>query len=285
MKHLLITGANGQLGNEMRVLAERFPNMQFTFTDVAELDICDAAAINDFLDAHRADYIINCAAYTAVDRAESDAERCRTINAVAPKLLGEAAARRGARVVHISTDYVYSGSACRPYTESDPVAPTSVYGATKLEGEQLLFGACREAMVLRTSWLYSTFGNNFVKTMIRLGRERAELGVIFDQVGTPTYARDLAMTILSIIDGDKFAPGVYNFSNEGVCSWYDFALKIHELAGVTGCKVRPIETAEYPTPAVRPHYSVMNKRKLKETFGTEVAHWESALRRCFADMV
>lgn len=284
MKNILVTGSNGQLGNEIRLMSAHYPSLNFWFTDVAELDICNQESIRDYLQDKQVDYIINCAAYTAVDKAEGDTAMCARINADAVSNLGEAAAVKGARVIHVSTDYVYSGTGCRPYVESDPTSPGSVYGITKLEGENVLFEQCPDSIVMRTSWLYSAFGNNFVKTMIRLGRERTSLGVIFDQVGTPTYARDLAEAILSIIDTDKFVAGIYNYSNEGVCSWYDFALKIHQLAGIASCKVLPIETSDYPTPAKRPHYSVMNKKKLKDTFGIEIPHWEESLRKCITQL-
>lgn len=282
MKNILVTGSNGQLGSEIRELSIQYPNLKFWFTDVAELNICDLEAIRTFLTDKQIDFIVNCAAYTAVDKAESDVLNCSRINADAVSNLGEAASAIGARVIHISTDYVYTGTNCSPYCETDGTAPFSVYGITKLAGEKELFRQCPESLVLRTSWLYSVYGSNFVKTMIRLGIERDKLGVIFDQIGTPTYAADLARTILLIIDGTLFVPGVYNYSNEGVCSWYDFALKIHELAGITGCQVSPIETSDYPTPAKRPPYSVMNKKKIKETFGIKIPHWEASLKKCIS---
>lgn len=285
MKNILVTGSNGQLGNEIRVLSSNYPDLNFWFTDVAELDICNLDAIRDYVADQPLDAIINCAAYTAVDKAETDRELCEAINAQAPANLGILAAAKGAKMIQVSTDYVYSGTACKPYLESDPVAPVSVYGITKLEGEKRLLGVCDNSVVLRTSWLYSSFGNNFVKTMIRLGNERPQLGVIFDQVGTPTYARDLAETILKLITAPNFVAGIYNYSNEGVCSWYDFAKKIHELAGITTCKVKPIETTDYPTPAQRPHYSVMNKKKLKNTFGITIPHWEESLKKCVDQLV
>ncbi|MGL4293919.1 MAG: dTDP-4-dehydrorhamnose reductase [Bacteroidales bacterium] len=280
MKHILVTGSNGQLGSEIRAMSEQFPQLMFYFTDLNDLDICNQEAIRLFLQDKPLDYIINCAAYTAVDKAETDCVTCSAVNADAPVNLAEAARIKGARMIHVSTDYVYSGNSCRPYRESDPTAPVSVYGITKLEGEKRLFEECSEALVLRTSWLYSGFGNNFVKTMMRLGRERDSLGVIFDQVGTPTYARDLASVILRIIAEERFQNGIYNFSNEGVCSWYDFALKIHQLAGISGCHVRPLQTEEYPTPAKRPYYSVMDKKKFRDTFEIEIPHWEESLREC-----
>ncbi|MEG0994271.1 MAG: dTDP-4-dehydrorhamnose reductase [Bacteroidales bacterium] len=284
MKNILVTGSNGQLGNEIRVLSSNYPDLNFWFTDVAELDICDLDAIRDYVADKPLYAIINCAAYTAVDKAESDRELCEAINAQAPANLGVVATEKGAKMIQVSTDYVYSGTACKPYTESDPVAPVSVYGITKLEGEKRLLAVCENSVILRTSWLYSSFGNNFVKTMIRLGNERPQLGVIFDQVGTPTYARDLADVILKLIMAPEFVIGIYNYSNEGVCSWYDFARKIHEFAGIATCEVKPIETADYPTPAQRPHYSVMNKKKLKNRFGIAIPHWEESLRECMVQL-
>ncbi len=286
MKNILVTGSNGQLGNAIRELATQYPELNFYFTDVAELDICDPNAISDFLADKQLDYVVNCAAYTAVDKAETDLSLCDKLNNTAVGYLAKAAVEKGARMIHVSTDYVYSGSACKPYTEEDDTAPVSAYGITKLAGEESLFNHCKDAVVLRTSWLYSEYGNNFVKTMIRLGNERDSLGVIFDQVGTPTYAADLARAILTIVSANEdFQPGVYNFSNEGVCSWYDFAVKIHELAGVANCHVKPIETADYPTPATRPHYSVMNKKKIRSVYGFDIPHWEASLRLCIANLL
>ncbi|WP_455499059.1 dTDP-4-dehydrorhamnose reductase [Coprobacter sp.] len=280
MAKVLITGANGQLGNEMRCLAEKDKKNTFLFTDVQDLDITDSESVMKFVTDHNIDIIVNCAAYTAVDKAEDDEELCRKINALAVENLAKAAVVNQAKIIHISTDYVYSGVHYKPYSESDETAPCSVYGVTKLEGERLLFDNCSEAVVLRTSWLYSTFGNNFVKTMIRLGKERERLNVIFDQIGTPTYAGDLAKMIMTIIDSGTFIPGVYNFSNEGVCSWYDFTKTIHRIAGITTCKVMPIEGREYPSRAIRPYYSVMNKRKIKETYAVSIPYWEESLVKC-----
>ena len=279
MKNILVTGSNGQLGNELRLLSVNYPDYNFLFTDVAELNICDKEAIDVFFRDKKIDYVINCAAYTAVDKAESDALMCRRINAEAVEYLAEAAAAAKARMIHVSTDYVYSGTSCVPYVESDLTDPVSMYGITKLEGEHLLFSFCKEAIILRTAWLYSAFGNNFVKTMIRLGKERDQLNVVFDQVGTPTYARDLAQAILDIISSGHFEPGIYNYSDEGVCSWYDFAVKIHQLAGVV-CQVNPIETWQYPAPAKRPSYSVLNKKKIKDTYHLTIPHWEASLAHC-----
>lgn len=283
IKNILVTGANGQLGNEFRLLADNYPCFRFYFTDVEELDICDEKAVSDFVVIHKIDYILNAAAYTAVDKAEDNVEACRRINTFAVQNLGKAASACGAKVFHVSTDYVYSGVHYKPYTEDDQTAPCSVYGTTKLEGEKLLFAACPDSIVVRTSWLYSCFGNNFVKTMLRLGREKTELNVVFDQIGTPTYASDLALAILKIVmasENGNFHSGIYNFSNEGVCSWYDFTKAIHRLAGIKNCTVRPIEGSEYPARATRPFYSVMNKNKIKKTFGLVIPQWEESLSVC-----
>lgn len=276
---ILITGCNGQLGNEMQLLEKNFPQHTWLNTDVAELDITDADAVEQFVRENRVDGIVNCAAYTAVDKAESDEEFCRKLNAEAPAILAKAIERQGGWMIQISTDYVFDGTQHTPYREDAATCPNSVYGRTKLEGEQKVLSLCKRAMVIRTAWLYSTFGNNFVKTMLRLGREKKELGVIFDQIGTPTYARDLAVAIFAAIE-KGIVPGIYHFSNEGVASWYDFTLAIHRLAGIESCRVRPIHTTDYPTPATRPHYSVLDKSKIKETFGIEIPHWETSLAEC-----
>lgn len=283
MKHLLITGANGQLGSEMRRLAAEHPQFGYHFTDSTELDITDRRAVMAYVEEHPVDCIVNCAAYTAVDRAEDDHEACRLLNALAPGYLADAAQAYGAALVHVSTDYVFDGTQHVPYVETDPTCPATVYGRTKLEGEREVLSRCRRAMVVRTAWLYSSFGNNFVKTMLRLGREKESLGVIFDQVGTPTYARDLAEAIFAALC-QGIVPGVYHFSNEGVCSWYDFTKAIHRLAGITTCRVRPLHTAEYPAKAPRPHYSVLDKTKIKQTYGIEIPHWEESLARCLKEL-
>ena len=279
MKNVLITGANGQLGNEMRVLSVENPEYTYFFTDVAELDICNEQAVQDFVKANNIHVIVNCAAYTAVDNAEDNVELCTKLNADAVGYLAKAAEANGAEFIQISTDYVFDGTAHIPYQETEPTCPNSVYGHTKLVGEQNALTFCTRSMVIRTAWLYSTFGNNFVKTMIRLGKERESLGVIFDQVGTPTYARDLARAIFAAIR-QGVVPGVYHFSNEGVCSWYDFTKAIHRLADITTCCVKPLHTEEYPTPAKRPHYSVLDKTKIKNMYGIEIPYWEDSLKEC-----
>ena len=279
---ILITGSNGQLGNEMRVLSKEHGKHQYFFTDVIQaddtylLDITDKAAVSAFVEAHSIDLIVNCAAYTNVDKAEEDEATAQKINADALVVLGS----QGVKVIHISTDYVFSGDEHVPCRESDPVAPRTAYGRTKYMGEKNLLAACPEAVILRTAWLYSIYGNNFVKTMIRLGQEKEKLGVVFDQIGTPTYAADLAWAIFTVIETPAWHPGVYHFTNEGVCSWYDFTLAIHELAGITQCQVRPILSEEYQYKTPRPHYSVLDKSKFKKTFSVEIPHWREALIRC-----
>lgn len=276
---ILITGCNGQLGNEMQLLEKENPQHTYYNTDVAELDITDQQAIERFVDEHAIDGIVNCAAYTAVDKAEANETLCQLLNAEAPAYLAHAVGRRGGWMIQISTDYVFDGTKHTPYVEDDDTCPNSVYGRTKLVGEINVQKLCERSMIIRTAWLYSTFGNNFVKTMIRLGHEKPELGVIFDQIGTPTYARDLARVIMTAIE-QGIRPGIYHFSNEGVTSWYDFTKAIHRLAGITTCRVRPLHTAEYPTPAARPHYSVLDKTKIKQTYGIDIPYWEESLADC-----
>jgi len=267
--NILITGCNGQLGNEIQLLESKYPQHDFFNTDVAELDITDADAIRQFVNDNQIDGIINCAAYTAVDKAESNEELCTKLNAEAPAYLAQAIDERGGWMVQVSTDYVFDGTNHTPYREDEDTCPNSVYGSTKLVGELNVQKLCRQSMIIRTAWLYSTFGNNFVKTMLRLGREKNELGVIFDQIGTPTYARDLAVAIMAAVS-KGIVPGIYHFSNEGVISWYDFTKAIHRIAGIDTCHVRPLHTSEYPTPAARPHYSVLDKTRIKETYGIEI---------------
>ena len=280
---ILITGCNGQLGNEMQLLEEKNPQHTYFNTDVAELDITDQKAIETFVEEQKIDGIVNCAAYTAVDKAEDNQKLCTKLNANAPEYLAAAIEKRGGWMIQISTDYVFDGTNHTPYVETDPVCPNSVYGSTKLDGEKAVMAACPQSMIIRTAWLYSTFGNNFVKTMIRLGKEKPELGVIFDQIGTPTYARDLAVAIFAAIN-QGVKSGIYHFSNEGVISWYDFTKAIHRIAGITTCHVRPLHTSEYPTPAARPHYSVLDKTKIKQTLGIEIPYWEESLAECIREL-
>ena len=277
--NILVTGCNGQLGNEMQLLEKLHPEHIYFNTDVAELDITNREAIEQFVGDNAIDGIVNCAAYTAVDKAEENQEFCHLLNADAPGFLAEAIEKRGGWMIQVSTDYVFDGTNHKPYVETDPVCPNSTYGRTKLAGEQAVLNNCKKSMIIRTAWLYSTFGNNFVKTMIRLGREKAELGVIFDQIGTPTYAHDLAVAIFAAISNGVVS-GIYHFSNEGVISWYDFTKAIHRIAGISTCHVRPLHTEEYPTPAARPHYSVLDKTKIKQTYNIEIPYWEESLEVC-----
>ncbi|MCW3786755.1 dTDP-4-dehydrorhamnose reductase [Plebeiibacterium sediminum] len=284
--NILVTGGNGQLGSELKHIAFQYPQLNCMFTDVEELDITNQDDIISYVEEHNVGLIINCAAYTAVDKAESDIERARIINATAVKNLIKACELSSAKLIHISTDYVFNGEAFCPLKESDQVIPLGVYGLTKLEGEQYVVSSNEEGIIIRTSWLYSSFGNNFVKTMMRLGVERESLGVIFDQVGTPTYAADLAGAIMSIINSNEKLDKkgkVYHYSNEGVASWYDFALAIFELSGIK-CIVNPIEASEYPTPAKRPYYSVLNKKKIKNDFNISIPYWRDSLRSCLYEI-
>lgn len=288
-KNVLVTGANGQLGSELRrATADHNDILNFIFTDVAELDITDIQAVDEFVKNNKIRYIINCAAYTAVDKAEDDTELCYKINKDAVRNLGIAAANNQAKVIHVSTDYVFDGTGSRPYTESDQVCPKSVYGKSKQEGESALLEACADSIIIRTAWLYSTFGNNFVKTMIKLGKERESLNVVADQTGTPTNAADLAKAIVKILDyseaNSHFKAGIYHYSNEGITTWYNFTKAIHHDAGITTCKVNPISTDQYPTRASRPQYSVLDKSKIKAAFGIQIPQWEDSLRVCITEL-
>ena len=316
MKKVLVTGANGQLGAALRQCTVGMDGFAFFFTDIDTLDICDRSQMDDFIRLHHVDVIINCAAYTAVDRAEDEPELCARINCDAVRSIGEIAASVHACVIHISTDYVFDGcirienlpadhrsaashpadhlpaanlpatshpTAMRPYRETDVPHPISVYGKTKLAGEQALSATCRNSIILRTAWLYSETGMNFVKTMLRLGRERDTVDIVADQHGTPTYAGDLAEVIKTILAADSFTPGVYHYTNAGVCTWYDFAVKIFELTGIC-CKANPITTLAYPTRAVRPSYSVLDKTKIIETYAVQIPVWEASLAKCLRSL-
>jgi dTDP-4-dehydrorhamnose reductase len=281
MKKILVTGANGQLGSELKKLSKD-EQFEFIFTDVNELDITDIQACTVFFDKVKPHFVINCAAFTAVDKAESDKKLAWKINVDAVKNLAISSSLHGSYLIQISTDYVFDGKSSVPYVERDLVAPQSEYGKSKAAAE-LEALSYHKSLIIRTSWLYSTFGNNFVKTMIRLGKEREFLNVVFDQVGTPTYAEDLASTILKIMgkisaDDKKFVAGIFHYSNEGVCSWYDFACAVMKLNGLK-CKVYPIETKDYPVPAKRPEFGVLNKTKIKSTYGIDIHHWYSSLER------
>ena len=278
---ILITGSNGQLGNEIQKLASVYTHYDFLYTDVNELDITNAADVNQYFEIHNPDVIINCAAYTAVDKAETDEATAFLVNAGAPGILARAAADTSAFMVHISTDYVYAGRNFQPYVETDTVHPVSVYGKSKLTGEKAVREAGGKAIIIRTSWLYSAFGNNFIKTMMKYGRERESLNVVFDQIGTPTYAHDLAKAILDILPAAMTAENteIFHYSNEGVASWYDFAKAIHEIANIT-CQVNPIPTKDYPLPAERPFYSVLDKSKIKKHFSIEIPYWRDSVKAC-----
>ena len=283
--NILVTGTNGQLGCEMQRLGAVSPN-NYIFTDVAELDVTDAGAVLRAAEQTRAEAIVNCAAYTNVERAEEDEATADRLNRLAPANLAAAAAATGATLIHISTDYVFDGTAHTPYTEQAPTAPLGVYGRTKLAGEQAVEASGCSYLILRTAWLYSAFGNNFLKTMLRLTAERESLNVVFDQIGTPTYAGDLALGIFSVIEGQQFRghEGLYHFSNEGVSSWYDFAVEIAAAAGHDKCRIEPCHTAEYPSKAPRPAYSVLDKSKFKTTFGIEIPHWRESMLYCLKTM-
>lgn len=282
--NILITGCNGQLGNELQLLEAKYQQHTFFNTDVNELDITNQLAVDDYVFRNQIDCIINCAAYTAVDKAEEQKELCTTLNTVAPSYLAAAVEKRGGCMIQISTDYVFDGTHSTPYVETDTPAPNSVYGCTKLAGELGVTKFCKKSIVIRTAWLYSTFGNNFVKTMLHLGRERKELGVVADQIGSPTYAADLAAAIMTIVEkGVK--PGVYHYTNEGVASWYDFTKAIHRMAGIKDCNVKPIHTSDYPTAATRPAYSVLDKKKITDDYQLTIPHWEEALQRCMDSLL
>ena len=277
---VLITGANGQLGNEMRRLGAVSPN-EYLFTDVAELDITDKAAVAEFVKSNNVEIIVNCAAYTNVDKAEDDEATAELINATAVRNLAEAVKAVDGTLFHVSTDYVFGSEGNTPRTEDMPTNPLGVYGKTKLHGEQAIAEVGAKSIIIRTAWLYSEFGNNFLKTMLRLTAEKESLNVVFDQVGSPTYAGDLALAIFSIIEGGVYAgnEGVYHFSNEGVCSWYDFATEIAAAAGHE-CVVLPCHSNEFPSKVTRPPFSVLDKTKIKTTFGIEIPHWRDSMLYC-----
>jgi dTDP-4-dehydrorhamnose reductase len=278
MKNILVTGGNGQLGSSLRKISPSCPDFSFTFIDFDDLDLTKAGEVYEFFSSRHIDYIINCAAFTAVDQAESQQKAAFNVNAGIPRLLAGIADLHKIRLIQISTDYVYDGKMSLPHTENETPAPASVYAESKLEGEKALWDH-PSAIIIRTSWLYGEFGKNFLKIMLHLGNERKELGVVFDQTGTPTYTGDLAQTLMDIIsfsEKNEFIPGVYNYTNEGVCSWYDFAREIM-IQGGKNCKIKPIRTSEYPLPAKRPEYSVLDKSKIKLTFGIEIPYWKDSL--------
>ncbi len=281
--NILITGANGQLGHEMRNMLAGDQRFNAIYTDVAGddvtmLDITDENAVNRMVKDRNIQVIVNCVAYTAVDAAEDDEPTARLLNATAVGILARVAKQHGARMVHVSTDYVFDGQACTPYTEDHPTSPQSAYGRTKLDGERLLLDTLGDdAVIMRTAWLYSPYGKNFVKTMLTLGQTKPALKVVFDQVGSPTCARDLARAIVTVITAQSWHPGIYHYSNEGVISWYDFTIAIHRIAGIKGCDVQPCHSDEFPAKAHRPAYSVLDKTKFKTTFGVHVPYWQDSL--------
>lgn len=279
MANILVTGANGQLGSELRTLAASQSQHQFLFTDRDEVDITDAQQVAKCFAEFKPHFCINCAAYTAVDKAETDQEVAYKINALAVKNLAEACTATGARFLHVSTDYVFDGQGTAPYKEDHPTNPVSVYGKTKLQGEQDALAANKDVIIIRTSWVYSEHGHNFVKTMLRLMQSRPELGVVADQWGSPTYAADLAEAILYIVNSGTWKPGIYHYSNAGAITWHDFAQAIQEGSGFD-CKVNAITTADYPTPASRPAYSVMDTQKIQEVYGIRLKDWKESLQVC-----
>lgn len=282
--NILVTGSAGQLGHSLRDIAADSAN-RYIFTDVAELDITDKSAIIRMMESENIKLVINCAAYTNVDKAEDDFDTANLINNTAVRNLAESCKQFGATLIHVSTDYVFDGSSNIPYTEDMPLAPLGVYGVTKLHGEQAVLESGCDYIIIRTSWLYSEYGKNFVKTMMMLTEERETLNVVFDQAGTPTYAGDLARVIYNIVENNKYKGnnGIYHFSNEGVCSWYDFAHEISELAR-TECDIRPCHSNEFPSKVNRPHYSVLDKTKIKTTFGLTIPYWKDSLRVCISNL-
>ncbi|MFA6950825.1 MAG: dTDP-4-dehydrorhamnose reductase [Lentimicrobiaceae bacterium] len=282
MLKILVTGSNGQLGSQLRQLSLVYPDIEFMFTDLPELDITNQARIEEVMSAFSPEWLINCAAYTAVDKAETDVALASLLNIDAPALLAKACTRHHVRMVHISTDYVFNGEGFQPYTEDHPKAPKGVYGNTKASGEDLVLSANPEALLVRTAWLYSIYGANFVKTILRLAREKGTMRIVSDQVGTPTWAGDLAVAILTMIKQNTPA-GIYHFSNEGVCSWYDFAKAIVEIQGMD-CIVNPTDTAGYPVPAPRPFYSVLDKTKYKTATGQSIPYWRESLKQCLQQL-
>lgn len=279
----LITGANGQLGTELHEILEReFPG-QTLYTDVQELDLTNAKAVDSYVANNEITHIVNCAAYTAVDRAEEEKMLCAAVNTDAVKNLAMAADANGAKIIHISTDYVFDGTNHRPYRESDKVNPISQYGTTKRKGETLLLALAPQAIIIRTAWLYSAHGKNFVKTMLRLADSQPEIKVVCDQIGTPTFARDLARAVVKVLQSHQWVPGIYHFTDEGAASWYDFAKAIFRIAG-KDVKITPIPTEDYPTPASRPSYSILDRTRIKATYGIEIPHWEEALADCLRQL-
>lgn len=280
---ILITGSAGQLGQAFQQLAAAYAQHVFLFTDHTKLDISNEAAVQKILQEEQVEALVNCAAYTAVDKAETEVELAYAINATAAGVLARACAANGVRLVHVSTDYVFDGQGKEPYKESDEVSPVNVYGATKQKGEAEVMEANSDAIIIRTSWVYAPFANNFVKTMVRLMQSRPEVGVVADQYGSPTNALDLAAAILQVLDSGKKERGIFHYSNDGIISWYEFALAIKELGGFD-CHVKALTTPEYPTPAKRPAYSGMDKTKIQQTFGVQLRPWKESLAACLQQL-
>jgi dTDP-4-dehydrorhamnose reductase len=283
LKKILVTGSNGQLGKELKQLSATYPQFEFIFLGREDLPIHHFEMVRHYFSVYKPDYLINCAAYTAVDRAEQEKELAFQVNGEAVGVLAAVCKENGCRFIHISTDYVFDGSATQPYSEEDRTNPQSVYGASKLEGERQALQLNGDSLIIRTSWVYSEFGKNFVRTMLKLMQERPELKVVNDQVGSPTYAADLAEVILQIIASQEWKPGIYHYSNSGLISWYDFAIAIKELTGYNG-HVYPISTAKYPTPAKRPAWSVLDKTKICHAYNVELKQWKESLSRCIAKL-
>ena len=281
--NILITGANGQLGSEIKKIHKTYPQHRFFFTDVQELDISNAREVKNYIEAKQIETVINCAAYTAVDKAEEEESKAHLINGEAPGILAHAISQQKGKLIHVSTDYVFNGKTYTPYKETDQPNPDGAYGRTKRAGEEAILDNNTNAFIVRTSWLYSEYGKNFVKTMIRLGKEKEDIGVISDQVGSPTYALDLASFVLKLAQLEAEGTTIYHYSNEGVCSWYDLAVEIMNYKGYQ-CQVKALETHEYPTPASRPPYSVLNKTKIKYDLSIDVPHWRSSLEKCLDNL-
>ncbi|WP_299006443.1 dTDP-4-dehydrorhamnose reductase [uncultured Tenacibaculum sp.] len=282
MKNILVTGASGQLGSEIKELSLNYESFNFFFEDSKSLDITNATLVDNYIEKNKIDGVINCSGYTAVDKAEEDSEKAEKINVYGVENLVNSIKSRGGKLIHISTDYVFNGESFLPYKEEDNIAPLGVYGNTKRRGEEVVESSSIEALIIRTSWVYSAHGNNFVKTMMRLGKEKESLNVVYDQIGTPTYARDLAKVCLQLITLDRKIDRdskIYHFSNEGITSWYDFAKAIMEFSNLP-CAINPIESKEYKTLAKRPHYSVLNKQKIKNDFTIEIPYWRDSLKEC-----
>ncbi len=282
---IFVTGSKGQLGSELRKIAKSCNDLLFDFTDIDELDLCDAQSVMDYVISSGPKYIVNCAAYTAVDRAEDEPSKCFQVNRDAVENLAKAAVAVKAKFIHVSTDYVFDGKADKPYTEDDKVCPDSVYGNSKLEGERILQSTCENYVILRTAWLYSAYGSNFVKTILRKSQELPRLNIVSDQFGSPTYARDLAdaiMTIIKSAEKGKFVPGIFNYSNEGIISWFDLAVETIKLGNIKRCEILPIPSSAYPAKAKRPSWSVLDKTKIKNIYGINVPQWEDSLAECIS---